>query len=263
MNSEFIKPISPEDFTKKIAITKSDDDVDYMNYFQPFIDKIDSFAIGPYYWFVPSNSTMHMIAASDNIGQLTPYSNYTIEDWKKATLNDFANMIHPDDLNYVLSAIQITFETIEKSKNKESLKFNIYGRFMNAAKEYRWVLIQFPAFYMTTRVECSVVLVTDLSHLGNIKSPLLTISDYSNKSYHYFNIIMDTRNVIPMNLPSITKREREIIGMMAKGLKTPEIAKALFISYSTVENHRKNLRVKTNTKTSSELMSFVIQNNLI
>jgi len=50
---------------------------------------------------------------------------------------------------------------------------------------------------------------------------------------------------------------------MAKGLKTPEIARELFISYSTVENHRKNLRVKTNTKTSSELMSFVIQNNLI
>jgi len=263
MNSKFIKPISVEDFTKKIAVNKSDILVDYMEYFQPYIDKIDSFAIGPYFWFVPSNLTMGMIATSENIGQLTPYSHYTVADWKNISLNDLANMVHPDDRNYILSAIQIAFETIEKSENREFLKFNIYGRFMNAEKEYRWVLIQFPAFYITTRVESAIILITDLSHLGNIKSPLLTISDYSNKSYHYFNVLMDTRNMIPLNLPSITKRERDIIGLMAKGLKTPEIAKELFISYSTVENHRKNLRVKTNTKTSAELMSFVIQNNLI
>ena len=124
-------------------------------------------------------------------------------------------------------------------------------------------MIQIPAFYITARVETALILVTDLSHLGNITSPLLTISNYSNKSYHYFNVAIGTRKMIPMNLPSITKRERDIIGLMAKGLKTPEIAKELFISYSTVENHRKNLRVKTNTKTSAELMSFVIQNNLI
>lgn len=263
MNSKFIKPISVEDFSKKIAVNKKDIPVDYMEYFKPFIDKIDSFAIGPYYWFVPSNLTMGMVATSDNISQLTPYSHYTAADWKNISLNDLANMIHPDDCNYILSAIQIAFETIEKSKNRASLKFNIYGRFMNAEKQYRWVLIQFPAFYITERVESAVILITDLSHLGNIKSPLLTISDYSNKSYHYFNVIMDTRNMIPMDMPAITKRERDIIGLMAKGLKTPEIAEALFISYSTVENHRKNLRVKTNTKTSSELMSFIIQNNLI
>ena len=263
MNSKFVKPLSVEDFSKKIAVNKSDIPVDYMAYFQPYIDKIDSFAIGPYFWFVPSNLTMGMIATSANIGQLTPYSHYSIADWKNIALEDLANMVHPDDRNYVLSAIQIAFETIEKSQNREFLKFNIYGRFMNAEKQYRCVLIQFPAFYVTERVESALILITDLSHLGNIKSPLLTISDYSNKSYHYFNVMMENKNMIAANLPAITKREREIIGLMAKGLKTPEIAKALFISYSTVENHRKNLRVKTNTKTSSELMSFIIRNNLI
>ncbi|MEO7976613.1 LuxR C-terminal-related transcriptional regulator [Flavobacterium sp.] len=263
MNSKFIKPISVEDFTKKIAVNKNDNSIDYMEYFKPFIDKIDSFAIGPYFWFVPSNLTMGMVATSENIGQLTPYSHYSDADWRNISLNNLANMVHPDYRNYVLSAIQIAFETIEKSENREFMKFNIYGRFMNGEKQYRWVLIQFPAFYITERVESALILITDLSHLGNIKSPLLTISDYRNKSYHYFSVIMDNRNMISMNLPAITKRERDIIGLMAKALKTPEIARELFISYSTVENHRKNLRVKTNTKTSSELMSYVIQNNLI
>ena len=113
------KPISVEDFSKKIAVNKNDNAVDYMEYFKPFIDKIDSFAIGPYYWFVPSNLTMGMVATSDNIGKLTPYSHYSVADWKNISLEDLANMVHPDDRNYVLSAIQITFETIEKSEKRD------------------------------------------------------------------------------------------------------------------------------------------------
>ena len=42
-----------------------------------------------------------------------------------------------------------------------------------------------------------------------------------------------------------------------------KIAKELNISYSTVENHKRNLRRKTNTKTSVELVHFMMNNNLL
>nr|WP_262896563.1 helix-turn-helix transcriptional regulator [Chryseobacterium endalhagicum] len=64
-------------------------------------------------------------------------------------------------------------------------------------------------------------------------------------------------------LPQLTKREKEILILIAKGYNTPEIAKILFISYSTVENHKSNLRRKTNTKTAAELIAFTIKYNLI
>ena len=50
---------------------------------------------------------------------------------------------------------------------------------------------------------------------------------------------------------------------MAKGLNSPEIAEKLFLSYHTVENHKRNLRQKTNSKTSAELINYVWSNNLI
>lgn len=50
---------------------------------------------------------------------------------------------------------------------------------------------------------------------------------------------------------------------MISGYNTPQIAEKLFISYNTVENHKRNLRQKTNCKTSTELVYYVLKNSLI
>lgn len=55
----------------------------------------------------------------------------------------------------------------------------------------------------------------------------------------------------------MTAREKEIMGMLAKGMSTKEIASALLISFHTVESHRKNLREKFEAKNSSELLMKV------
>ena len=264
MDDILLKPLTTQEFDKKITTNKHEEEVDYLAYFQPYLEKIENFAIGPFFWFIPDNTKMKILAASENISQLTPYAEFTEDHWDITVVEDFANIIHPDDRNYVLSAIQIAMETIEitPSEKLQHLKFNIYGRFLDAHHHYRWALIQFPAFYVTERVDSVIVLVTDLSHLDMINAPLLTISDFSNKSFQYFKVLIDTRKLIAMDMPAITKREQEIIRLMAKGLNSPQIADFLNISYSTVENHKKNLRVKTKTKTSAELMNFVVRNNL-
>ncbi len=265
MKPTILKPISTEVFGNKITTPISENGSHYMAYFQPYIDNIHTYAIGPFYWFIPDNTVMRMIAASENMSQLTPYPNFNLSNWDINGLQGFADMIHPEDKGYVLSAIQYVMEKVENTTAEwlKNVKFNIYGRFKNAQNIYRWVVVQFPAFYITKRVESLIVLVTDLSHLNLIGTPLLTVCDYSNKSKQSFKIMMDTQKEIAMGMPKITKREQDIIRLMAKGLTTPDIAKELFISYSTVENHRKNLRVKTNTKTSVELLNFIIFNNLL
>lgn len=52
----------------------------------------------------------------------------------------------------------------------------------------------------------------------------------------------------------ITTREKEILELLSKGLSSKEIARALVISFHTVESHRKNLRLKFEAKNSSELI---------
>ena len=54
------------------------------------------------------------------------------------------------------------------------------------------------------------------------------------------SIIQDT----PAHIPFVTRRELEVLALMAEGLTTPEIAERLFISKLTVESHRRNLLQK-------------------
>jgi DNA-binding NarL/FixJ family response regulator len=48
----------------------------------------------------------------------------------------------------------------------------------------------------------------------------------------------------PKQVPRITRREKEILQLIAKGYTTPKVAAELFISTHTVESHRKNLMEK-------------------
>ncbi len=61
----------------------------------------------------------------------------------------------------------------------------------------------------------------------------------------------------------LTKREQEILELLAQGLSTQEIADQLNISFRTVERHRSNLLLKTNTNNSLKLLVFAIKNNLV
>lgn len=53
---------------------------------------------------------------------------------------------------------------------------------------------------------------------------------------------------------SLTKRESEILELIAKELTTEEVAKHLAISTSTVESHRRNLLKKASVKNSVGLI---------
>ena len=53
---------------------------------------------------------------------------------------------------------------------------------------------------------------------------------------------------------TITPKEKEVLGLLAQGLSSKEIAGRLAISFHTVESHRKNLRLKFDAKNSSELV---------
>ena len=45
-------------------------------------------------------------------------------------------------------------------------------------------------------------------------------------------------------IPPVTKREKEVLQYIAKGLTSPQIAEKMFISPQTVDSHRKNLMSK-------------------
>jgi DNA-binding NarL/FixJ family response regulator len=60
----------------------------------------------------------------------------------------------------------------------------------------------------------------------------------------------------------LTRREMEILALVAKAHTTAEIAEKLFISTYTVDTHRKNLLSKLNLKNTAGLVNYAIQNGL-
>lgn len=58
---------------------------------------------------------------------------------------------------------------------------------------------------------------------------------------------IDTQN-------SLSKREQEIVVEIGNGLSSEQIAEKLFLSYYTVETHKKNIFLKLNVKTTAELI---------
>lgn len=62
---------------------------------------------------------------------------------------------------------------------------------------------------------------------------------------------------------TLTRRELEVLQLVAGGLSNEEIADKLNISVTTVKGHRSNLLMKTGTKNTAGLIMYAIKNKII
>lgn len=64
-------------------------------------------------------------------------------------------------------------------------------------------------------------------------------------------------------IPSLSRREKDIAILLSKGKQTQEIANELFLSFLTVQTHRRNILQKYKTKNVAELITLLLKNNLL
>ncbi len=64
-------------------------------------------------------------------------------------------------------------------------------------------------------------------------------------------------------LEVLTRREREILVMIAGGATSKEIAEDLAISHRTVQTHRSNLLEKLGLKNTAALVKFAVSMGLV
>ncbi len=70
-----------------------------------------------------------------------------------------------------------------------------------------------------------------------------------------------SQNDLPV--PRLTKREKQILQLVAQGKTSNTIAEELFLSPLTVDTHRKNLLQKFQVKNSTELINRALQQRMI
>lgn len=67
----------------------------------------------------------------------------------------------------------------------------------------------------------------------------------------------------PIGSINLTERETEVLGLIAKGKTTNEVAGELHLSNHTINSHRKNIMKKLDLKHPPQLISFAWENGLV
>lgn len=143
-------------------------------------------------------------------------------------------------------------------------------------KEFPEIKIIALTSYNTKSFIANMIHVGAVSYLVKNATPtemIETINEVAIKGFYYNSTVMqvieddiisDNRsNKTSFDEDFLTNREREVLTMICQQMSTGEIAEKLFISSRTVEGHRTNLMIKTESKNIAGLVVYAIQNKLL
>jgi len=181
----------------------------------------------------------------------------------------FASLWHPADFKIYNEK---TFpETIKFLKNQhpgDRLKFSSSLNYRIKARNGRWLtVLQRSTYFLhpdTGQPLAVVGFIIDITHYKEDTRIIHTIE----KIDRNFSVLSKDSVYKAIYYPEkengiLSKRETEILQLICQGLSSKEIAKKLFISLNTINNHRKNILQKLHCKNPSELISYAIKNGLV
>ena len=67
----------------------------------------------------------------------------------------------------------------------------------------------------------------------------------------------------PAEKDTLTRRERQVVQLLAEGKSTKEVAAALKVSAKTAETHRSHIMTKLGLHSVSELVLYAVRNNIV
>jgi len=219
------------------------------------------FCPGPYYYYVVDFYDMQIKHMSPDILHVLGL------DPAKATFQDIINQIHPDDMEFVAKAEETILSYIfENLKGSSVLNYKISYCFRFKTADGSYQLFQHQAIVLSVDEKGafgkSLNIHTNISHISDVNSHKVTLIGIMGENCFIQLDLSPTKP--PVSLPGIfSKRQKEIIRLIAEGLKNKEIADKLFISLNTVKNHRKAILHKAGVNSSSELIAKCINEGLI
>lgn len=227
----------------------------------PPIEQIigEMFAIGEFYYYVVNLTNSTISNHHPNLLKLHGLKEYP------ENLKDVIDLAHPDDLAFIMKAEEeVVRKIIEVGRESQLyLKSSYCFRMKTANGNYE--LFHHQAV-LTLEDEDknliqSVNIHTNIHHITkkNPNTVLITGIGPLN-DFHQIKIEYPLKHIPEM---SLTKRENEILALIAKGYSGPEISKMLIISEHTVRTHRKNILAKTDCRNSKELLRKAFEYGLI
>ena len=123
----------------------------------------------------------------------------------------------------------------------------------------------------------NMISIGAVAYLAKNSTPALmikTIIEVANKGFYYDEQVMQyihesivnpSEKKVKSNFDTnyFTKREIEVLDLICKQYTTNDIADSLFISPRTVEGHRNNLLLKTESKNVAGLVIYALKNKMV
>ncbi len=232
-----------------------------------FDDIISSiFTTGPFYYYVIDFCNMGVSHLSSGFEEI-----HGIKTEDVISINDILGLIHPEDMSFALKAEKRALDFVISTIGAE--KFTRYKgsynlRFKTADGSYRLFNHQALTLSMdeNNKFIKSLNIHTNISHLtciNNYKFSLIGLA--GEPSYLNINVdeLTEGKSAYQVSENIFTKREIEIIKLLAEGLSTKFIAERLFISPATAETHRKNILRKSGCENSVKLVARSISEGWI
>lgn len=219
------------------------------------------FTSGPSYHYIVDFSDRSLVYTSDNIGDILGIRKDVL------TFDDIINIIHPKDITYVAAAEEaLLIQCTQQNMIKKLTQFKSAYCFRAKTADGSYKLFQHQAVTLTTDDKGKVKLVlnvhTDISLLTQKNNFTVTLTDILGKRN-----LWKKKIIVPSSLKndklSFSERELEIIVLISKGYKNPEIAERLFISPHTVMTHRRNILQKAGVTNSAGLISYCMANHIL
>lgn len=220
----------------------------------PPIERIigEMFAIGEFYYYVLNLTDSTVSNHHPNILKLHGLSRYPQH------LKEIIDLTHPDDIPFVIQAEQKVVEKMMEIGREHQLflKSSYCFRMKTAAGNYE--LFHHQAV-LTLEDENrnliqSVNIHTNIHHITPENPGTVLVSGIGPRNdFHQIRIHLPSPDDRPLPV-QLTRRENEVIALIAKGYTGSEIAKMLVLSEHTVRTHRKNILSKTRSRNSRELL---------
>jgi DNA-binding CsgD family transcriptional regulator len=176
-------------------------------------------------------------------------------DENNKQLHQFYARVHPDDLAFVFDAKIKTFNFLASQPPTERVNYKLVFNFSmkNEAGVYCHYIQR--QIVLLTDNEGKPWLVMNINNLLSkqnigIQQQRHLVNINTGKFYLFNNELEDGVTQL------FTPREKEVFALLAQGLDSVEIAKALNISEHTVNNHRKHVLNKTHAGNTARVLLF-------
>ncbi|MBP93972.1 MAG: DNA-binding response regulator [Flavobacteriaceae bacterium] len=144
-------------------------------------------------------------------------------------------------------------------------------------KEYPNIKIIALTSYFSKPFIINMISIGAVAYLAKNSTPklmLTTIREVAEKGFYYDPQVMkfiheglltqnEKNTKSNFDTTYFTRREKEVLNLICKQYTTNEIGEKLFISPRTVEGHRNNLLIKTESKNLAGLVVYAIRQKLV